>query len=126
MLGQLEAAEVHKLPAKLARLIILTKLRPILEWGSEVCSYTVKERASIEAVWTRALRFILGAPQFVSIEAIQADVDLVPLSIRAARATAILYHKILTMPAQRIVKRLLDESQSITNTEAPSSVAKFD
>ena len=70
------------LTMRIKRLLMLTALRPCLEFASEVLVPSRVHCRALESVQLRAARLILGCPTLTAEEAVRGDLHLSLLSSR--------------------------------------------
>lgn len=104
--GNLETIGVPNLLMQTSREFILGQVAPVIEWGIQVCPFSVREFTKLENAWISAVKRILKLPRYASREVVQADLGIMPLKIRRAMLIANLYHHIAGMGQERIVKRV--------------------
>jgi hypothetical protein len=64
---------------------------------------------TLEGAWFRAIKRATRLPTYTPREAIQADMDIMPLSSRRTLLTLNLFHHIASQPATTITRRVLQE-----------------
>ena len=88
------------LTVRIKRLLLLTALRPCLEYASDVLVPTTQSRA-LEAVELKAARRYLGCPTLIGSEAVREDLDLPLLNSRRDVAKLKWQHRLHALPASR-------------------------
>jgi hypothetical protein len=89
------------LTVRVKRLLLLTALRPCLEYASEVLVPTTTQSRALESVQLKAARMILGCPTLTGSEAVRGDLDLPLLSSRRDVAKLKWQHRLHALPASR-------------------------
>lgn len=104
----------YGLAARRCRMLFMGEILPVMEYASaawlDISSECVGRRKPSELLmrmWNKALRASVGVPSFVSVESVQADMDLIGCD---PQARWLLYRicmmrKILLMEEDRVVKR---------------------
>ena len=91
------------------RLLLLSVVRPTLEYGSEVWEGTKNQAASLESVMLGGAKRILGCSSRTCNEAVRGDMGLETLQGRRDRAKLKLWYKLATMSNDRYPRRLFDQ-----------------
>ena len=105
------------LTMRVKRMLILTALRPSLEYGAEVLVPTGKHVRALESVQLKAARMILGCPPRTSSDATRADRWLQLLSSRRDIAKLKWQHRLHGLSADRLERVLHDRRlQAVSQT----------
>lgn len=94
------------LTVRAKRLLLLTALRPCLEYASEVLVPTTAQSRALESVQLKAARMILGCPTLTPSEAVRGDLDLPLLSSRRDIARLKWQHRLHSLPASRFERSM--------------------
>jgi hypothetical protein len=111
LLGRLSSAGVGRyIPPKKARLLVMSVVNPLLEYGSGVWSSEYANSQPVKtllSLWRRLVRRILKVPQWVSFEAIVGELDLLEFhpQIRWRFHRLLMLHRICAMPPARVDRR---------------------
>ena len=87
---------------RVKRLLMLTALRPCLEYAAEVLAPNAAQSRALESVQLKAARMILGCPTLTSSEAVRGDLMLPLLSSRRDIARLKWQHKVHHMSASGV------------------------
>ncbi len=98
------------LSVRVKRMLILTALRPLLEYGAEVLVPTREHARALESVQLKAARMILGCPSRTSSDVTRADLGLQPLSSRRDIAKLKWQHRLHGLSANRLERVLYVQS----------------
>ena len=96
------------LSVRVKRMLILTALRPLLEYGAEVLVPTREHARALESVQLKAARIILRCPSRTSSDVTRADIRLQLLSSRRDIAKLKWQHRLHGLPADRLERILYD------------------
>ena len=93
-------------------MLLLSVLRPSLEYGSEVWEGNKSQAASLESIMLGAKR-VLGCSSKTSNEAIWGDMGLEFLQGRRDKGNLSWWYKVVNMPLSRYPKQLFQEEWNI-------------
>ena len=91
---------------RIMRMLMLTALRPCLEFASEVLVPSSVHCRALESVQLKAARLILGCPTLTASEAVRGDLHLSLLSSRRDIAKLKWQHRLHRLPNSRLEKVL--------------------
>lgn len=94
------------LTMRIKRLLMLTALRPCLEFASEVLVPNSVQCRALESVQLKAARVVLGCPTLTGSEAVRGDLHLALLSSRRDIAKLKWQHRLQSLPDSRLEKVL--------------------
>ena len=94
-------------------MLLLSVLRPSLEYGSEVWEGNKSQAASLESIMLGGAKRVLGCSSKSSNEAILGDMGLEFLQGRRDKRKLSWWYKIVSMPLSRYPKQLLLEELNI-------------
>ena len=94
------------LTMRIKRLLMLTALRPCLEYASEVLVPSSVHCRALESVQLKAARLILGCPTLTASEAVRGDLHLSLLSSRRDVAKLKWQHRLQSLADSRLEKVL--------------------
>ena len=94
------------LTMRIKRLLMLTALRPCLEFASEVLVPNNAQCRALESVQLKAARVVLGCPTLTGSEAVRGDLHLALLSSRRDIAKLKWQHRLERLPDSRLEKVL--------------------
>ena len=92
------------------RCLMLTALRPLLEYGAEVLTFTSVQSRCMEAVQLRAAKMLLGCSNLTSSEAVRGDLGCLRLLHAGDAAKLKWQHKISHMRGDRLEKVLSQQA----------------
>ena len=90
------------LTVRVKRLLMLTALRPCLEYAAEVLAPNTAQSRALESVQLKAARMILGCPTLTSSEAVRGDLMLPLLSSRRDIARLKWQHRVHHMSSSSL------------------------
>ena len=96
------------LSVRVRRILILTALRPLPEYGAEVLVPTREHARALESLQLQAARMILGCPQRTSSDVTRADLGVQFLSYGRDIAKLKWQHRLLGLLADRLERVLYD------------------
>jgi len=86
----------YRFPTSASRSLIMAEVLPVLEWADAVWTLSQVQYDSLETLWNRALRLMVGVPQRCSMEAIIGDLNSMPLHLRRHWHTANLVYRLVS------------------------------
>ena len=95
------------------RMLLLSVLRPSLEYGSEVWEGNKSQAASLESIMFGGAKRVLGCSSKTSKEAIWGDMGLEFLQGRRDKHKLSWWYKVVNMPLSRYPKQLFQEEWNI-------------
>ena len=95
------------------RMLLLSVLRPSLEYGSEVWEGNNSQAASLESIMLGGAKRVLGCSSKTSNEAIWGDMGLEFLQGRRDKHKLSWWYKVVNMPLSRYPKQLFQEEWNI-------------
>ena len=95
------------------RMLLLSVLRPSLEYGSEVWEGNKSQAASLESIMLGGAKHVLGCSSKTSNEAIWGDMGLEFLQGRRDKHKLSWWYKVVNMPLSRYPKQLFQEEWNI-------------
>ena len=95
------------------RMLLLSVLRPSLEYGSEVWEGNKSQAASLESIMLGGAKRVLGCSSKTSNEAIWGDMGLEFLQGRRDKRKLSWWYKVVNMPLSRYPKQLFQEEWNI-------------
>ena len=108
-LGEMREIGMSKygLPARRGRVLIRNEINPILEYASGAWTMPVALERQVETMWNKAVRSAAGVPEFVSVEPLIGDLDVLEgmLHSRWMQFRLLMWHRILRMDDDRMIKR---------------------
>ena len=96
------------LSVRVKRMLVLTALRPLLEYGAEVLVPTSEHCRALESVQLKAARMIWRCPPGTSSDVTRADMGLQLLSFRIDIAKLKWQHRLHALSADRLERVLYD------------------
>ena len=94
-------------------MLLLSVLRPSLEYGSEVWEGNKSPAASLESIMLGGAKRVLGCSSKTSNEAISGDMGLEFLQGRRDKRKLSWWYKVVNMPLSRYSKQLFQEEWNI-------------
>ena len=94
-------------------MLMLSVLRPSLEYGSEVWEGNKSQAASLESIMLGGAKRVLGCSSKTSNEAIWGDMGLEFLQGRRDKHKLSWWYKVVNMPLSRYPKQLFQEEWNI-------------
>ena len=95
------------------RLLLLSVVRPSLEYGNEVWEVTKSQAAALESVLSGSGKRILGCSSKIGNEAVRGDLSIDTLQGRRDKAKLKWWYKLVTMPEDRYPKMLFSQDWNI-------------
>ena len=95
------------------RLLLLSVVRPSLEYGSEVWEGNKSQAAALESVLLGGGKRILGCSSKTCNEAVRGDLGIDTLQGRRDKAKLKWWYKLVTMPEDRYPKKLFSQDWNI-------------
>ena len=95
------------------RMLLLSVLRPSLEYGSEVWEGNKSQAASLESIMLGGAKRVLGCSSKTSNEAIWGDMGLEFLQGRRDKRKLSWWYKVVNMPLSRYPKQIFQEEWNI-------------
>ena len=95
------------------RLLLLSVVRPSLEYGSEVWEGNKSQAAALESVLLGGGKRILGCSSKTCNEAVRGDLGIDTLQSRRDKAKLKWWYKLVTMPEDRYPKKLFSQDWNI-------------
>ena len=103
------------IPGRLAstRLLLLSVIRPSIEYGSEVWEGNKSQAGSLESIILDGAKRILGCSSKTCNEAVRGDMGLDTLQCHRDRAKLKWWYKLATLPEDRYPKQLFNQEWNI-------------
>ena len=95
------------------RLLLVSVLRPTLEYGSEVWACNKRQTASLESIQLGAAKKMLGCSSKTCNEAVRGDMGLESLKGRRDRCKLKWWYKVNSLNAERYPRLLLDSEWEV-------------
>ena len=95
------------------RHLLLSVIRPSIEYGSEVWEGNKSQAGSLESIILDGAKRILGCSSKTCNEAVRGDMGLATLQSRRDRAKLKLWYKLATLPEDRYPKQLFKQEWNI-------------
>ena len=95
------------------RLLLLSVIRPSIEYGSEVWEGNKSQAGSLESIILDGAKRILGCSSKTCNEAVRGDMGLDTLQSRRDRAKLKWLYKLATFPEDRYPKQLFSQEWNI-------------
>ena len=95
------------------RHLLLSVIRPSIEYGSEVWEDNKSQAGSLESVILDGAKQILGCSSKICNEAVRGDMGLDTLQSRRDRAKLEWWYKLATLPEDRYPKQLFNQEWNI-------------
>ena len=95
------------------RLLLVSVLRPTLEYGSEVWACNKRQTASLESIQLEAAKKMLGCSSKTCNEAVRGDMGLESLKGRRDRCKLKWWYKVNSLNAERYPRLLLDSEWEV-------------
>ena len=95
------------------RHLLLSVIRPSIEYGSEVWEGNKGQAGSVESIILDGAKRILGCSSKTCNEAVRGDMDLDTLQSRRDRAKLKWWYKLATLPEDRYPKQLFNQEWNI-------------
>ena len=95
------------------RLLLISVVRPTLEYGSEVWEGYKAHAAALESVMTGGAKRILGCSSRTCNEAVRGDMGLDSLQGRRDKAKLKWWYKVATMPEHRYSRKLFVQEWNV-------------
>ena len=95
------------------RLLLLSVIRPIIEYGSEVWEGNKSQAGYFESMILDGAKRIFGCSSKNCNEAVRGDMGLDTLQSRSDRAKLKLWYKLATLPEDRYPKQLFNQEWNI-------------
>ena len=95
------------------RHLLLSVIRPSIEYGSEVWEGNKSQAGSLESIILDGAKRILGCSSKTCNEAVRGDMGLDTLQNRRARAKLKWWYKLATLPEDRYPKQLFNQEWNI-------------
>ena len=95
------------------RLLLLSVIRPSIEYGSEVWEGNKSQAGSLESIILDGAKRILGCSSKTCNEAVRGDMGLDTLQSRRDRAKLKWWYKLATLPKDRYPKQLFNQEWNI-------------
>ena len=95
------------------RLLLLSVIRPSIEYGSEVWEGNKSQAGSLESIILDGAKRILGCSSKTCNEAVRGDMGLDTLQSRRDRAKLKWWYKLATLPEDRYPKQLFNQKWNI-------------
>ena len=95
------------------RLLLLSVIRPSIEYGSEVWEGNKSQAGSLESIILDGAKRIFGCSSKPCNEAVRGDMDLDTLQSRRDRAKLKWWYKLATLPEDRYPKQLFNQEWNI-------------
>ena len=95
------------------RLLLLSVIRPSIEYGSEVWEGNKSQAGSLESIILDGAKRILGCSSKTCNEAVRGDMGLDTLQSRRDRAKLKWWYKLTTLPEDRYPKQLFNQEWNI-------------
>ena len=91
------------------KILILSILRPSLEYGSEVWRCTKSQSKALDAVLLAACKKILGCSSKTCSEAVWGDLGIEPLNLRRNKGKVVWFSKLLKKGEDSFVKKVFEK-----------------
>jgi len=108
------ARDKYRFPPPASRSLIMAEVLPVLEWADAVWTLSQAQYDSLEALWNRALRLMVGVPKRCSIEAIIGDLNTVPLHLRRHWHTANLVYRLVSHGRGSLYRDIYESSYQMS------------
>ena len=95
------------------RLLLISVVRPTLEYGSEVWEGNKAQAAALESVMIGGAKRILGCSSRTCNEAVRGDMGLDSLQGRRDKAKLKWWYKVATMPEYRYSRKLFVQEWNV-------------
>ena len=95
------------------RLLLISVVRPTLEYGSEVWEGNKAQAAALESVMIGGAKRILGCSSRTCNEAVRGDMGLDSLQGRRDKAKLKWWYKVATMPEHRYSRKLFVQEWNV-------------
>ena len=95
------------------RLLLLSVIRPSIEYGSEVWEGNKSQAGSLESIILDGAKRIFGCSSTTCNEAVRGDMGLDKLQSRRDRAKLKWWYKLATLPEDRYPKQLFNQKWNI-------------
>ena len=103
----------RKVNLSTSRLLLLSVIRPSIEYGSEVWEDNKSRAGSLESIILDRAKRILGCSSKTCNETVRGDMGLDTLQIRRDRAKLKWWYKLATLPEDRYHKQLFNQEWNI-------------
>ena len=114
--GRKKISQVHSnrdIDLTARRLLLISVVRPTLEYGSEVWEGNKAQAAVLESVMIGGAKRILGCSSRTCNEAVRGDMGLDSLQGRRDKAKLKWWYKVATMPEHRYSRKLFVQEWNV-------------